>query len=343
MKTILSFGDRWRVLSLLVGASACAGGGPSSAPEPAPAIAVASGPVCAAGVPSTVVSFPDEALAHAIRATLQVTGDEPLTCERLARITRLHAHDAGIENLSGIENLVRLGELHIYGYNQITDVTPLGYLPALTDLNLARNAIEDIGPLANVRTLTSLDLYGNPIRDITPIGQLTGLIRLRIEQGAHVSDLEALRSLTRLARLELAGNDIADLSPLSSLTSLTRLSLSDNPHLRDISPLTSLVNLEVLELGGTAVGDLAPLAALPRITSLSLDGTRVFDLGPLIALAGLARLDLRGNVQLRDIQPLLFHPTLGEGDGVRLEGTGVSCTDVAALQVRGVTVFTSCR
>jgi hypothetical protein len=60
-------------------------------------------------------------------------------------------------------------------------------------------------------------------------------------------------------------------------------------------------------------------------------------------MAGLSRLDLRGNMQLTDIQPLLFHATLGEGDAVRLENTGVSCTDVAALQVRGVTVFTHCR
>jgi hypothetical protein len=60
-------------------------------------------------------------------------------------------------------------------------------------------------------------------------------------------------------------------------------------------------------------------------------------------MAALSRIDLRGNVQLVDIQPLFFHATLGEGDGVRLEGTSVSCTDVAALQGKGVTVFTNCR
>jgi len=332
--------DRSAVLASLIAVSACAGSAPSSQTAPVPAV-LPSGLVCSGGDADVVVSFPDEGLERAIRAALQPASADALTCDVLGRVTRLHAPDAGIEDLTGIQNLVRLGELHIYGNNRIRDVTPLAGLPALTDLNLARNAIEDIGPLARVRTLTSLDLLGNPIRDFTPIGELTGLIRLRL--GPGVTDLSALRSLTRLGRLELAHNDVTDLAPLAPLTSLTRLSLSDNPHLRDLSPLTSLVNLEVLELGGTAVGDLTHVGELPRITSLSLDGTRIFDLGPLLALAGLTRLDLRGNMQLTDIQPLLFHPTLGEGDGVRLEGTGVSCTDVAALQVRGVTVFTTCR
>jgi internalin A len=338
-----SFLRRGAVLALTA-AAGCAGGGRSEAPV-TPAVAAPPGPpglVCPGSGAAALISFPDAALARAIRAALQVGAEEPLTCELLARVTRLHAPDARIRDLSGIENLVRLGELHIYGSNQIRDVSPLGLLPALTDLNLARNQIEDVAPLAEVRTLTSLDLYGNPIGDIEPIGQLTGLIRLRLAS-PHLSDLEPLRTLTRLARLELGGNAIEDVAPLASLMALTRLSLADNAHLSDLGPLASLTSLEVLDLGGTAVRDLAPLAGLARMTSLSLAGTRVFDLGPVIGMAGLERLDLRGNMQLIDIQPVLFHSTLGEGDGVRLEGTGVSCTDVAALQVRGVTVFTDCR
>jgi hypothetical protein len=328
----------------LAGGAACGGGTASPSPASVPqAATVPAGPVCTADNADAPVTFPDERLAGAIRGELEVGSDEPLTCGLLARITSMHAPDAGIGDLSGIENLVRLGELHIYGNNHIQDVTPLAFLPALTDLSLARNEIEDVAPLGRVRTLTSLDLYGNPVRDIAPLGQLTGLIRLRLSDVEGASSLEALSTLTLLTRLELAGNDITDLTPLASLTGLTRLLLADNPHLRDLTPLASLVSLEVLELGGTAVGDLTPLSAMPRITTLSIDGTRVFDLGPLLGLAGLSRLDLRGNVQIANIQPLLFHPTLGEGDGVRLEGTGVGCTDVAALQAKGVTVFTTCR
>ena len=48
-------------------------------------------------------------------------------------------------------------------------------------------------------------------------------------------------------------------------------------------------------------------------------------------------------VLVTDIQPLLFHPTLGAGDAVRLEGTLVNCRDVAALEAREVVVFSGCR
>jgi len=44
------------------------------------------------------------------------------------------------------------------------------------------------------------------------------------------------------------------------------------------------------------------------------------------------------NPDLTDIQPLLDNTGLGAGDTVYLQATSVSCTDVAALQAKGVTV-----
>lgn len=342
-------GERWyRVVApgavaLALGCAGPPAGAPTVPPPSEAALVVPSGPVCGEQSGSTVVSFPDENLERVIRAAIGVGAAEALTCSTLARVTSLHAPDARIENLSGIENLVGLTEIYIYGSNAIRDVTPLSLLPALSDLNLARNAIEDIGPLAAIHTLTSLDLTGNPIRDITPIGRLTGLTRLRIGHGTELADLGALRALTSLTRLELDANAIVDLRPLAVLSQLTRLSLQDNRHLSDLGPLSHLARLEVLSLGGTAVADLSALGGLSRLSTLGLEGTRVHDLGPLLGLADLARLDLTGNMQLSDVQPLLFHTSFGAGDAARLERTGVSCTDVAALQTRGVTVTSSCR
>jgi len=307
-------------------------------PDPAPA-----GPVCRDGAESTTVTIPDTALVRAIRVALSARPDEALTCARLAQLTRLHAPDAAISDLSGIENLVHLGELHIYGYNTIRDVTPLGHLTELTDLSLARNRIEDIGPLAAVRTLTSLDLYGNPIRDVSPLAGLAGLIRLRLGSGERLQSLEALAGLTRLSRLELLDNSVADVRALAALPQLTRLSLARNPHSSDVTPLGGIQSLEILELEGTAVSDIGPLGALSRLTTLGLAATRVHDLGPLIGLLGLTRLDLRGDMLVSDVQPLLFHPSFGAGDAVRLEGSAVSCADAAALEAKGVTVFSTCR
>ncbi len=48
------------------------------------------------------------------------------------------------------------------------------------------------------------------------------------------------------------------------------------------------------------------------------------------------------NPDLTDIQTLLDNTGLGTGDSVLLMNTNVSCTDVVALEARGVTVISDC-
>ncbi len=301
-----------------------------------------NGVTCSAGRDDDLVRFPDANLQRAVRGALELAEDAPLTCGAVATLESLHAPDAGIADLTGIGALVGLEELSIYGNNSVSDLRPLVGLPLLRDLNLALNRIEDIGPLAELTGLTSLSLYGNPITDIGPLAGLTHLTRLRVEHTAGVSDLSPLSGLRYLVRLELAGNAIVDVSPLSHLSQLTRLSLQDNRDLEDIGPLDHLVGLEILGLGGTGVEDLRPLARLTRLTALGLESTPVRDLSALIGLTELSRIDLRGNNDLTDIQPLLFNTGLGSGDVVRLERTGVSCEAIAQLRQKGVSVLTRC-
>ena len=329
------------VAALLV--AACAPGTPRPAePVGGSVVSDARSDECVAGSADGVASFADANLERSVRRALEAGPDEPLTCQAVARLTILHAPDAHIEELTGIEALTGLHELYIYGNNSIRDLTPLTGLTELRDLNLARNEIEDIGPLAELPGLTSLSLTGNPIRDITPLAALTGLTRLQVEHTAGVADLDALSGLVSLTRLELAGNGIVDVAPLAGLTRLTWLSLQDNAGVDDIGPLRHLSRLETLSLAGTSVTDLASLTHMPHLSTLILAGTPVRDLGALIGLTQLARLDLRGNRDLADIQPLLFNTSLGPGDAVRLERTGVRCEDVVALRMKGVGVLAGC-
>jgi len=57
---------------------------------------------------------------------------------------------------------------------------------------------------------------------------------------------------------------------------------------------------------------------------------------------GLTDLWLHMNPDLTDIQTLLDNTGLGTGDSVLLMNTNVSCTDVVALEARGVTVISDC-
>jgi internalin A len=288
-------------------------------------------------------SFADEHLERAIRSALDLGAEDRLRCEALEGLTRLEAVDAHIEDLGGVEALVNLEELYVYGNNAIRDVTPLASLTSLRDLNLARNEVEDVGPLSALSALTSLSLYGNPVRDLAPLGRLTRLQRLNLEQVPGARDLTALGGLAALTRLDIGGPAVVDLRPLATLGSLERLSLRGSTSLSDIGPVRHLRHLETLLLGGSAVADLGPLADATELVTLGLESTYVRDLSALIGLPHLSRLDLRGNPDLVDIGPLIFHPTLGKGDAVRLERTGVNCSDVAALREKEVAVLATCR
>ncbi len=75
---------------------------------------------------------------------------------------------------------------------------------------------------------------------------------------------------------------------------------------------------------------------------LGLDNNSISDIGPLSGLTSLTLLRSDNNPGLTNIQPLLDNTGLGAGDYVWLRSTNVSCTDVAALQAKGVTVSSDC-
>jgi internalin A len=105
---------------------------------------------------------------------------------------------------------------------------------------------------------------------------------------------------------------------LSGLTSLTKLYLNNN-SISDISALSGLTSLTYLNLYGNSISDISALSGLTSLTNLYLY-----------------------NNSISDIQPLLDNSGLGAGDTVNLWFTNVSCTDVAALQAKGVTVYSDC-
>ena len=87
---------------------------------------------------------------------------------------------------------------------------------------------------------------------------------------------------------------------------------------------------------------MAPLSLPTGIQYLWLDSNSITDVGGLSDLTELNTLLLEDNPNLSDIQPLLQNPGLGPNDRVDLQSTSVSCTDVAALAAKGVTVSSDC-
>ena len=176
----------------------------------------------AAPVTSQVVSIPSAPLRAAIKTVLGKSSGAIITASDMGYLTHLDAENAGITDLTGLENAIYLRELHLWG-NSVKDLSPLAALTKLTGLYLGGNSTSDLSPLAGLTKLTRLALNNNSVSDLTP-----------------------LVGLTNLKWMRLAGNKISDLSPLVANTGLgmeTRLmgkppelSLPLCPHSRAPEP-----------------------------------------------------------------------------------------------------------
>ena len=201
--------------------------------------------------------IPDPKLAAAVRQTLDLGKNAPITEQDLRRLTSLIANGRQITNLTGLEHATKL-ELLFIRDNKISDLAPLAGLTQLVELNLGNNQIRDVSPLARLTQLQRLLLYRNQIRDVSPLARLT-----------------------QLQRLDLAGNQIRDVSHLAGLTRLKTLSIFRN-EIRDVSPLAGLVNLKGLYLRENPIQNTAPLASLKKLIKVDIEISRepIVQIGP---------------------------------------------------------------
>ena len=121
---------------------------------------------------SAAIRIPDPALralvAQAV-AQARVLVDDPITEETIARLSHLHALNAGIVDLTGLEAALELS-LVFLGSNFVSDLRPLGDLPALAGLDLSDNQISDISPLVDNPALAAgdwLKLDANPLSEVS--------------------------------------------------------------------------------------------------------------------------------------------------------------------------------
>ena len=176
--------------------------------------------------------------------------------------------------------------------NKISDLTPLGNLTRLEDLDLSDNEITDLTPLENLKILRDLDLAHNEITDITPLANLNGLEALerndtKINEIRH--SLPPFVNLNGLQNVILSHNKISDLTPLENLTRLEDLDLSNN-EITDLTPLENLKMLRNLDLAHNEITDITPLANLKALQRLNLENNQ---LRAISALAQLTNFDWR--------------------------------------------------
>ena len=274
------------------------------------------------------VQVPDPALRAALYMRLrEMFGkgkepSEPLYAHELARVNYLHANDAGIRSLEGIQFATGLQRLYVWD-NQISDLEPISGLVELRTLGLSGNPVSDLQPISGLVELRTLDLNYSQVSDLEPISQLAELTHMALAN-SNVEDLRPLSGLTALVDLQLFGNRLSDLSPLAGLGRLRELDVSRNP-VRDLSPLRSLpelrrlsannvrtsdtswladlADLELLQLSGNGISDLSQFSHLSKLDYLTLYTNQIVDIFPLAELPALRRLFLGWN-WIEDLTPL---------------------------------------
>ena len=206
----------------------------------------------------------------------------------LTKLTDLQL-DVPVADLHGLESLVNLRALQMYGSNSTyTDVDALAGLTELTSLYLPYRVYNDsnplppinLGGLANLTKLQSLEI-SDGVESLEPLRNLTELRDLRIRANNSEDgelSLAPLAGLTKLNSLDISGDLVGgDLSALSGLTELRSLSIShydrnydryeNRQEIRDLSPLSGLTNLSSLNIYGAAEGiDTSPVAHVPDLS-----------------------------------------------------------------------------
>ncbi|MET9155256.1 leucine-rich repeat domain-containing protein [Streptomyces griseoflavus] len=196
-------------------------------------------------------------------------------------------------SLHGLRHLTMLEKLHFYQCDELTDLTEVGELTGLMDL--------DLGGCTSVE-------------DLTPIGRLSRLTRLDLSRCGAVEDFDPLLNLSNLRQLKLSWTNVRSLRVFGgALGALESLDLRSCGSLTDLDGLAGLPNLAHLRLSGDHLRDLSPFAALPRLRSLELDECN--ELTTLEGLDGhprLAKLGIHGSPVLRTTEGLGVLPELRE-------------------------------
>ena len=280
--------------------------------------------------------------------------------QNLTNLTFLSLDENSITDISLLSGFTSLTHLNLQR-NNITDIDALSGLTGLTDLRLAGQILglgvtRPVGlqdgvcegghvaapvtspPSAPVES-PALPLNGpgeNRISDLNALSGLTSLTFFTAGFPTLTTDISVLSGFTSLECLGLSGDLIPDISVLSGLTSMKELWLWAN-SISDISALSGLTSLTTLRIDLNSISDISVLAGFTSLEELSLSSNSITDISALSGLTSLRFLDLRDN-SITDIQPLLANTGLGAGDNAFLP-TSVSCTDVAALEVKGVEVL----
>jgi tRNA A-37 threonylcarbamoyl transferase component Bud32 len=217
------------------------------------------------------VAFREPLVERAVRLTLGIQKDEPITEKDLLSMTALFiCGDQALGDGESYDSLIRrLADKELPSQNGgMTSLADVARLKNLTILHIAAQNITDLTPLMELTALRNVDLRHNPVSDLTPLGFLPYLSEVCLF-GTRAQDLSALDDCPLLWRIDAGGSFVTSLSSLRSILDLKSLDLYKAP-LHTLQDAGELSSLEQLSLSEVADGDLSPLLSHSTLKELEL-------------------------------------------------------------------------
>jgi Leucine-rich repeat (LRR) protein len=136
-------------------------------------------------------------------------------------------------------------------------------------------AIVDLSPLGGLTSLQELDITGNQVSDLSDLAFLGELTVLNASNN-RISDLAPLEALTQLNEVRLSNNRLKDIGPLARIPKLQEVVLDGN-QIEDLTPLTTLLNLGVANLNNNNVSSLECFKKIYRLRTIQIENNLLTD------------------------------------------------------------------
>ena len=223
--------------------------------------------------------FPDEALAMLIRDELnKFSISQPVTQAELDTMKKL--------NCGG------------FGDYQPADLTGIGYLRNLTDLDVSwqSNCVALPDEICTLTKLTSIDMDYSAVAYIPEnIGDLVLLAEFTAKEADFTTLPASLVNLVNLETLDLYQTPLIELPEIGNLVNLRTLNLEQTNITALPDNIGNLVSLQTLNIASTAVSELpATTGNLINLKTLDISNTNISSLPDSIWGLQLTSLDMHG-------------------------------------------------
>ena len=266
------------------------------------------------------VAFADVAVEQAIRETLGVSADAPLTTDDLAMILEFDGDAGEIQTLEdfalckNLESFILRGsktpaydltpfagleKLRFFRIDgDVLNTAPVAALPELTALQIGGSVTQlDLSPLAGRDNLTAFFLTKRALEgdtDLTPLKSHANLKQATLPKLREGELRPLLESWPNLQYLNVSGGPITtdDLAALATRR-LEALSLSPDEPIDDFSPLAKQKELFRVQADRMTDAGLESLAeSVPGLQKLYLNGALLTDFSPLLRLENLEQINM---------------------------------------------------